>query len=290
MADTELSVHHRGIISSAIYGEARACRIDLIRPPTRLGDSSAIYLVDGAYVLHVSPTTFPDAVRIEGDAVRAMRDRLGQAGHVLPPIAAEGRIDGRSFMAVPRLQPLSRTRIRGRIDRLRIRGAALAWVRALAALAEPPSAEATTRFSVRLAALAAMPDLAGDIASAAASARAALDSGAADIGHVPMHGDLWLGNLLRQADGSLCVIDWGGSQPHGYGIYDLMRLGDSLRIPPRIMRRELAAHMVALGGPQAARIHLLAALGHYAAHLGEFPRANFVAMANGVWRLFTALH
>jgi hypothetical protein len=98
-----------------------------------------------------------------------------------------------------------------------------------------------------------------------------------------MHGDLWLGNLLRRPNGTLCIIDWAGSQPQGYGVYDLMRLGISLRVPTRIMKQEIAVHGTALGGAEALRLHLLAALGHYAANLGEFPRERFVVTAERVW-------
>jgi hypothetical protein len=290
VGELELDERHCLAISSAIYGGAQPCRIDLIRPHTAVKDSSALYLVDDAYILHIAPAAFPDAARTEADAIRAMRARLGAYGHVLPPLAAEGVIEGRSFMAVPRLRPLGDTRLLGMIDRWRVRGAALGWVRGLATLAEPPSDAAAARFTACLAALTEMPDLADEIVSAAGTGLAALECGSIAVGHVPMHGDLWLGNLLRRPGGGLCVIDWGGSQQHGYGVYDLVRLGASLRAPLRIAKRELAAHEARLGGPEATRIHLLGALGHYAMNLGQFPRERFIAMAGQVWRQFLAWH
>lgn len=289
MKEADLSDHHVRAISSAIYGEPRPCQVDLVRPHTEIADSSAIYLVDGAYILHVSPPAFPDAVHAEAAAIGTMRACLKDCGQVLPRLAAEGWIGEQSFMVVPRLRPLSRKRLKGRIDRLRVRGKVLDWVRALATLAEPPSGSAAAHFTSCLTTLADIPELDGEIAEATRSALAMLEHGDLAVGHVPMHGDLWLGNLLRKADGSLCVIDWGGSRQRGYGLFDLMRLGDSLHIPPRILKRELAAHQAALGGAQAAETHLLAALGHYAGNLGEFPRERFIIMAEQVWRLFASL-
>lgn len=288
--ETELKRSDLDVISNAIYGESRSCKVDLLRSFTTIADSNALYLIDGAYVLYVSPQAFPQSVQLEASAIKAMREGLKDRGHVLPMLSAEGTLDGRSFMVVPRMQPLSSKRLGKRIDSFRIRGAVLAWLRDLANLAAPHSDDSLSRFSSRLTALAEMPGLSGEIASAAHAGLAGLESGAITVNNIPMHGDLWFGNLLRKADGSLCVIDWGGSELRGYGVYDLMRLGESLRIPPRIMRRELARHETILGGPQAAQIHLLAALGHYAANLGQFPRERFVAMAGGVWRLFSSLH
>jgi len=282
-------INNLDIISRAIYGESRPCKIDLVRPHTAIADSNAIYLIDDAYILHVSPPAFPDTVHVEAAAIGTMQGCLKECGSVLPRIVAEGRIEGQFFMVVPRLRPLSRKRLKGRIDRLRVRGKALNWVRGLAALGEPPSDSAAAHFTSCLAALTEMPELDGEIVDAARSARAMLENGDLAVGHVPMHGDLWLGNLLRKPDGSLCVIDWGGSQQHGYGLFDLIRLCDSLHVPLRIMKREFLAHQTALGGRQAAETHLLAALGHFAGNLGEFPRARFIIMAGKVWRLFANL-
>ncbi len=284
MGELDFTETHRRSIAQALYGEDRTCRIDLIRPHTELADSVALYLVDDAYVLSLSAPAFPDSAAQETRAVRAMRLVLGEAGRVLPVIAGEGLLDERSFRLVPLLKPLRTGRLLGRIDRLRVRGAALAWVRELAARAEPPSGEAPARFIPCLAALAATPGLPDDIAAAAEDAQAALETGRVQVGHVPMHGDLWVGNLLRTAQGALCVIDWGGSERQGYGLFDLMRLGESLRLPPGRFGREIAAHEALLGGRAAARIHLLAALGHYAANLGQFPLERFVTMATSVWR------
>lgn len=284
MGELELGEGDLKAISTALYGEERHCRIDLIRPYTELADSKALYLVDDAYFLAISSAAFPESASEETESVEAIRPWLGDAARVLPETIGEGRLDRRSFRIVPLFRPLRSGRLTGRVDRFRIRGTALAWARELARRVEPPSEEAAGRFSSCLDALAATQGLSREIAVAAEEASVALKAGAIRVGHVPMHGDLWVGNLLWKADGSLCIIDWGGSQPRGYGLFDLIRLGESLRLPPRLFRQEIVAHEALLGGQAAARTHLLAALGHFATNLGQFPLDRFIGMADRVWR------
>jgi aminoglycoside phosphotransferase (APT) family kinase protein len=102
-----------------------------------------------------------------------------------------------------------------------------------------------------------------------------------------MHGDLWQDNLLRQQDGSLAVIDWGGSATQGYAVYDLVRLAQSFRLTKTRLHDELAWQAGRLGhASDGLTLHLLGALGHYAARLGEFPRERFCAMAQSCWSIF----
>ena len=86
--------------------------------------------------------------------------------------------------------------------------------------------------------------------------------------------------MMRQRDGRLALIDWGGATPRGYAIYGLIRAADSLGIPRRTLARELRWHGERLGDArEAPMLHLLGALGHYTRHLGEFPLERFVQMA-----------
>ena len=80
--------------------------------------------------------------------------------------------------------------------------------------------------------------------------------------------------------GVLAVIDWGASMLKGHAIYDLMRLGQSLRLSRRRARAELHRHCQMLGTNVAgAKAYLLAALGHLGMHLDQFPVGNYVACA-----------
>ena len=78
----------------------------------------------------------------------------------------------------------------------------------------------------------------------------------------------------------VCLIDWGGSEPQGYAMFDLVRAADALRLAPLRLQREVLAHCRALGcEPPDAASHLAAGLAHVHSHLGAFPLERFVDMA-----------
>lgn len=284
----EFSRAHGPTIARIIYGEPRECDITLYRAPGTVADSCAIYLVDDKYVLHISPPAFPAATRQHVEAIDMMRAPLGEASRVLVPVK-HGAIDGREFMAAPRLRPLRKGRVLGRLDRWRIQKAALEWVREIAGGPEDATEDTSSRFSSRLEALADFAGMNHNVSAAAEAAHKKVIRGEVALRHVPMHGDLWSGNILLDDRGQLRIIDWGSAAPEGYGLYDLMRVGSSLRVPRWTMKKEVREHIAILGGAEAAECHLLAALGHFAIHRGEFPRARYIGMAHNVWNAFNAM-
>lgn len=217
-----------------------------------------------------------------------MRAPLGEASRVLVPVK-HGAIDGREFMVAPRLRPLRKGRVLGRLDRWRVQKTALEWVREVACRHEDATDDVLSHFSSRLRALADFAGMNDMVSAAAAAAHRKLIRREVALRHVPMHGDLWSGNLLLDDRGQLRIIDWGSAAPEGYGLYDLMRLGSSLKVPRWTMKKEVRAHIDILGGADAAECHLLAALGHFAIHRGEFPRARYIEMAQKVWNAFNAM-
>lgn len=223
--------------------------------------------------------------------MRAMRERLGaEMGSVILSICGEGRIDRRSFLVVPRCRPLAQGRLAGRIDRWRVQGRVLGWLRELAAAADPPDAAAEEEFLASLQALQDMADLPDEIRMAADQLEKRLRARSIVARHVPMHGDLWQGNVMRRNDGSLAIIDWAGSLTRGYGIYDLVRLADSFRLSRRTLVDEIRWHAGQLGEPQySPQLHLFGALGHYARHLGEFPKSRFVELAARCHKILDSL-
>lgn len=272
----------RDAVSSALYGGSRRIgRCDPIRLHSRVADGQAIYLVDDDHVLFVAPPEFPEASAEQAAGMRAMRERLGAGtGQVILSISGEGRIDRRSFLIVPRCRPLAQGRLTGRLDRWRIQGRVLGWLRELVAAADPPDLAAEEEFLASLQALQDMADLPDEIRMAADRLEKRLRARSIVARHVPMHGDLWQGNVMRRADGSLAIIDWAGSLVRGYGIYDLVRFADSFRLSRRTLAGEIGRHAAQLGEPQySPQLHLLGALGHYARHLGEFPKSRFVELA-----------
>jgi hypothetical protein len=144
-------------------------------------------------------------------------------------------------------------------------------------LAEPRTDQAIATFSTCLDALANYP-----LERELLQIRSALPLSLAR--HVPMHGDLWSDNVLLAEDG-IRIVDWAGAKVKGFGVYDLLRAASSFNVPRRLLRRELLRHAEILGGADALRLHLLAALGHLASDLGEFPPDQYVKMANESWRM-----
>lgn len=281
-------------LATALYGEpiGKGLRsAQLVRGEAMVADGASVYLLDDEFIMLLSPAAFPHAMMEQAAAMRAMSERLEQpAARPILKLRAEGRLRGLSYLAVPRCNPLSTRKIIARIDRWRVRSDVLGWLREVAASADPPNRAATEEFARSLGALSATAGIAGTIAAAADRYRRKLMEGELMVGHVPMHGDLWQGNLMRQRDGSLAIIDWGGSAPNGYGLYDLIRLGSSLGIPSARMKQEIAWHSDTLGGDsEIAPLHLLAGLGHYAARLGEFPRERFVKLATHCFDMFERL-
>ena len=92
--------------------------------------------------------------------------------------------------------------------------------------------------------------------------------------HVLMHNDLWKGNILldyspvSQIKNSsfqerFVITDWAGSMIRGYGMYDLIRLAQSLNLGAKQLRKNVTAHCLILGCDFAdARCHLLSALSY----------------------------
>lgn len=260
-----------------------AATISVLRTSSRVSDGTAILLVhDGRFrrILQISPADHPDVV-VEGcDRARAFADRIGPVlgGAVLLPLD-EGRVAQRSFALLRYHPPFVSTRIGWWWQRRRVTPAMLDWLGKVASFRE---AGAQT-YRRKLAALIAINEIRADIADAAVNAIKALDEGMVTPCHVPMHGDLWRGNILTAPPENVypfILIDWRGSAVAGYPIFDLIRLAASYRLPPARLRGELGRHAELLGCPLAlTQVHLLAALGHYARHIGEMPVEAFNRMA-----------
>lgn len=263
----------------------------------QLADSTSVFLarstrgqVLGAVLW--SPEAAPDAVALSMAKAEC-------ASALLPPelasrvlvARAQGRVAGRSFALMPYCKPLSRLRPLWWLQRSAVREVVLEWLQGVCrATARPvPPADVATAFRQPLARLAEAKAATPALRELARAALARLDDARWEPRHVLMHGDLWQGNLMvRAPEGSagagwsrrVCLIDWGGSEPEGYALFDLVRAADALRVAPLRLRGEVLAHCEALGcEPADAASHLAAAIAHVHSHLGEFPLERFVEMA-----------
>jgi aminoglycoside phosphotransferase (APT) family kinase protein len=263
----------------------------------QLADSTSIFLAGNArgQVLGAvlwSPEAVPDAVALSMAKAQAASALLPPelASRVLAP-RAQGRVAGRSFALMPYCRPLSRRRPLWWLQRSTVREVVLEWLHGVCrATARPvPPAEVATAFQQPLARLAAAEAATSGVRELARAALARLAEARWTPRRVLMHGDLWQGNLMVRAPGGpadldwsrrVCLIDWGGSEPEGYAMFDLVRAADALRVAPPRLQREVAAHCRALScEPVDAASHLAAGLAHVHSHLGEFPLERFVAMA-----------
>ncbi|MCO5165863.1 MAG: hypothetical protein M9894_05790 [Planctomycetes bacterium] len=238
-----------------------------------------------------------DLVRREverGAAARAALDpRLADA--VLEPLAVLDDGD-RTYAAYPLCKGLPVARWRWVAARARLRGPLLDWLfEATRLTRHEPSPDEVARDFVRpLEALARDPRLSAELRAGARTALVRLESGRWRPSLTLSHGDLWRGNVLRWPAAPwwrrrppalpFVLIDWRGSRVRGHGLRDLLHLGDSLRAPARLLRRELERHCWVRGcAIDDARGHLLAGLGAAGLDLGCFEPRQWVLGAEAAW-------
>ena len=272
--------------------------LSILRTENNLVDAPTKIVVRGtagaavAFILCSNPAA-PDMVERAMARAREAKACMG-AGlglRVVEPIA-EGRLEGLSYAVLPYCHRLSRSRVLWPLQRAFVAPVLLAWLHALTLKTATPAGDEETeqRFVSPLEQFASLPTTGSPIRKAIAIAIGRLRSGAWRPCQVVMHGDLWKDNVLvRRSSGSdarswkerLVITDWAGSTTRGYGVYDLVRLGHSLRLPRSRFRHELARHCEALGCQAAdAMGYLLAALGHIALNLEHFPMDQFMKLAN----------
>lgn len=277
------------VLSNALYPDGRRIdKVEVIRTQSMVADGAAIFLLDHDHVLFLSPAAHPDAAAIQAQATQTMAGLGPVMAERILPVTATGTLADRSFLILPRCEPLAGGRLRRLIQTPKVAAAILGWLRQLvgATVADGPADDRaeTDEFQRSLRALVDMHDLPESLRADAERLDADITAGTLKPRHVPMHGDLWRNNIMvRPGGGELVVIDWAGGTAAGYAIYDLIRFHQSFNLSSDRLRRELLWYQEALGGGALGlamiRVHLLGALGHYANRLGEFPRDRFVALA-----------
>jgi len=154
-----------------------------------------------------------------------------------------------------------------------------------------------SRFVEPLRRMASLDKLDGSARDAARWAIGRVESGAWVPKQVLMHGDLWKGNILfrpskssiddREWSDRFVVIDWAGSEIHGYALFDLVRFAESIALSVSNLRTEVARHCQLLGCDLGdAKSYLLAALGHIYINLEHFPLPSFISMSENCLATF----
>lgn len=255
-------------------------------------DSKLVYLSGKRHrlVVTVSPCHFPDVVAEECRKIAGMRSLLGELGSPLLEPLDSGRINTSSFAVLPYRKPLTKRRGLRWLVRTRLRHPLLGWLRQIAQ--RRSSACEVSRYDASLHALRkiVLPDSRSSALLQTAEQR--LRSGDFTPRSSPMHGDLWMGNVLHGAGAApFTLIDWRGSATEGFPIFDLIRAAESFGLSRQALHRELRLHRAALDCQmEDLPLYLLGALGHYAAHIQEMSPSLFRVMADdSVARLSSAM-
>ncbi len=268
-------------------------RLDFLCNPKAVADDATKLLVRDrhgrrAAVVLISSPVETGLISRGIQRAQAIKARLGPTlGRVILEPIGTGTLDSCSYAVLPYCKPMSKGRIGKRIHRAMLRPIVLEWLARIAeTTAQTPGVEQTQRgFIVPLESLAANPVMSEPLRQAARGALGRLKDGEWTPRHTVMHGDLWEGNILFSGPQNrdpgnpfsrIAVIDWPGGSIEGYPFYDLLRLARSMSLPKHTLCNQLGRHCRALGcGPDGARDHLLAALGHLGMHLGHFPSERY---------------
>jgi hypothetical protein len=242
-------------------------------------DAVCVYLVNdgGTSVLQVSSPAFPDVVRELTQKIAAAREVLGvHLGSPIPVPLDQWQVNGVSCALFEEFTPISRGRLTRFLQLRKIRLPVLAWLRQIAAIDRGPANEAKRC----LQALAKCPY--ETLSALATNALERIEDGSFAPRSRVMHGDLTLGNVLLDPSNirEFMIIDWRGSDVDGYPIFDLVKFAEAVRLRPRALRFELAAHAERLACDiQDTVFYLVTALGHIWLNLDQFPPERFAAMA-----------
>lgn len=246
-----------------------------------------------AVVLCSSPTA-PGLVARGMERARKARAMLGaDLGRVILQPLREGEFRGISYTVLPYAEPLHGRGFVARIRRRRLQPHVLDWLVRVnqRTRREVDATERDRDFLQPLEHLAALTVVPQVVRSAAAEAAKRLRDNHWTPRHVLMHGDFWIGNILRDVSGvtgskensspgRFIVIDWPGAVLNGYAFFDLVRFARAVRLSTRRLRNEVERHCAVLDcGIENAPGHLLAALGYLEQHRERFPLEHFARMA-----------
>ncbi len=237
-------------------------------------------------VVICSPPAAPEMVARNVAHKELAQHALGPLGEVVLEPLKFGRVNGLSYAIYPYCRRLETWRLAWAVQRMWLRPALLAWLRAATreTLDDPSPEERENLFRIPLLHLASEDLVPHTIRDAASIARARLERGSWQPRVCLMHGDLWKGNVLLAPGNpgwrTFALIDWAGSLPRGHAIYDLIRVALSMGLKGRRLEQELRAHCQILKCDSVdARGYLLAALGYLGMNLGHFPFESFVALS-----------
>ncbi|MBE9142007.1 hypothetical protein [Planktothrix mougeotii] len=287
-------------LTEALGGNTSIGEISTFGQPKGIEDETTKFIIKDqsgrkiAVAVCSSPAS-PKIVARGVESSRLAKQRLGSGlgDHILQPLC-EGEWGGLSYAALPYCQPLSNSRLLWYSQRFLLRPSVFHWLTCIAeaTATKADSDEIQQNFLIPLKHLVELDGITDPVRAGAYDTLERLAKGTWSPYHVLMHSDLWKGNVLiapssvnnignRPWQDRFVIIDWPGGLIKGYGIYDLIRLAQSLKLGQRQLRKQVNAHCQILNGEFTdARCHLLAALSYRGMHLEKFPLARFAKMAD----------
>jgi hypothetical protein len=285
----------RALSQSARYRRSANIRLFQIIHKKSFVDSAIklIFSIDlgtNKDVIYVSPPDVLNEVKREQEAARYFKAFMEPPlGEVIPETVMEGQILGRSYAIVPFFKPISTYRYIAKWEQWRLTSAVLKWLEALAAK-QSNDIDAFDRYERCLHALADEVHVAAPLRQFSRDALNLLNNSSFSPRDIPMHGDLYQGNILwakRYSTFPFVLIDWGAANVQGYPIYDLIHFSAAFGLPRRKLQQALRSHSRILGcSVPETSIYLMAALGHVFLNRGKFPIYKFNEMATqwiSVW-------
>jgi hypothetical protein len=231
----------------------------------------------------------PDLVMRCVERARTIHAALGQAaGEPVIRTLRSGYAGGRSYAIYPWYRDIPAGRLRFVWWRRRLTRPVLDWLAQAVRATTDASVDSVSAFTVVLQHLARQTGIDENMRSCIHQALERLERGAWRPMHTIDHNDFWHGNLLLHRDRTQCrrvrhpfvVIDWGGANLLGHGVFDLVRIAKSLRVTPRVLAVELRRHASLLSCEvHDLAGHLFASLGWLHQHLEHFPEEQFVKMS-----------
>lgn len=244
-------------------------------------------------VVLVASEVEPRLVQQGMERASAIKNQLTtDLGRVILEPKATGWLHGRSYTILPYCKPLGTGRVITRLHNLTLRPLVIDWLTQVAETTarEPNAGELQQNFINPLKHFARMSVVAPEAREIAQHALQQILSSQWTPRHVVMHGDLWRGNILFSDPNNrpkhlpfarLVIIDWPGGMTDGYAIYDLIRIGISMRLPRMFLQKHIKRHCEILGCRTLdARYHLISALAHIGQNLNHFPPQSFARLTN----------
>lgn len=285
-------------LADALGGLYGKLEVSFLSQANTVADGTTVLLLrdsarqSRAVVLCSAPVA-PDMVGRAMNRARQAKAHLGAptGDRILDPLA-EGSVQGISYAVLPYCNSLSKSRLVGRIQHAFLGPLIFDWLWRVTecTVRDVEPAAIDRSFAEPLRTMASLATVSDTMRAAAERAAERLDGGVWTPRHVLMHGDLSIGNVLirpasrdieqRRWRDRFVVIDWAGSEIHGYAMYDLVRFAISIRLNARSLRREVDCYCRLLRCERAdAKSYLLAALGHLANNLEHFPIDRYASMA-----------